>query len=118
MNSMGSTISKRRTDFSSVMQTDLPLQATQCGGPVTDLDGNVIGIVIARSGRVETMVLPSEMIVQLLASVDFSTEGQPAVAKSGTPKQEVAKPAAQPATKPESPKSEPAKSEPVPASQK
>src|SRR2546429_371486 len=33
MNNMGSTISKRRTDFASVMQTDLPLQATQCGGP-------------------------------------------------------------------------------------
>jgi serine protease Do len=78
MNSMGSTLSKRRTDFSSVMQTDLPLQATQCGGPVTDLDGNVIGLVIARSGRVETMVLPSETIRQLLAGVDFSREEKPA----------------------------------------
>ncbi len=58
MNNMGSTISKRRTDFASVMQTDLPLQATQCGGPVTDLDGDVIGVVIARSGRVDTMVPP------------------------------------------------------------
>ncbi|MEO6785551.1 MAG: trypsin-like peptidase domain-containing protein, partial [Chthoniobacteraceae bacterium] len=92
MNSMGSTISKRRTDFSSVMQTDLPLQATQCGGPVTDLDGDVVGIVIARSGRVETMVLPSETIRQLLARVDFSKEGQPAAQKA-----EAAKPAAQPA---------------------
>ena len=81
MNSMGSTLSKRRTDFSSVMQTDLPLQATQCGGPVTDLDGNVIGIVIARSGRVETMVLPSETIRQLLAEVDFSGKENGAAAK-------------------------------------
>ena len=81
MNSMGSTLSKRRTDFSSVMQTDLPLQATQCGGPVTDLDGNVIGIVIARSGRVETMVLPSETIRQLLEGVDFSGKENGAAAK-------------------------------------
>ena len=104
MNSMGSTISKRRTDFPSVMQTDLPLQATQCGGPVTDLDGNVVGLVIARSGRVETMVLPSETIRQLLGSVDFSKEGQAAA-----PKPEVAKPAAQPATKSEPPKPSAAK---------
>jgi serine protease Do len=86
MNSMGSTLSKRRTDFSSVMQTDLPLQATQCGGPVTDLDGNAIGLVIARSGRVETMVLPSETIRQLLAGVDFSKEEKPAAAKLEAPR--------------------------------
>ena len=99
MNSMGSTISKRRTDFPSVMQTDLPLQATQCGGPVTDLDGNVVGLVIARSGRVETMVLPSETIRQLLASVDFSKEGQPP--KPAETKPEAPRPAAQSAPKPE-----------------
>ena len=96
MNSMGSTISKRRTDFPAVMQTDLPLQATQCGGPVTDLDGNVVGLVIARSGRVETMVLPSETIQQLLASVDFSKEAEPAAPKKKNkeaPKPEAAEPA-------------------------
>jgi len=94
MNSMGSTLSKRRTDFSSVMQTDLPLQATQCGGPVTDLDGNVIGLVIARSGRVETMVLPSGTIRQLLGTVDFSEKEKPT-----TPKPEIPKLAAPPTVK-------------------
>ena len=74
MNSMGSTVSKRRTDFAAMLQTDLPLEATQCGGPVTDLDGNVIGIVIARSGRVETMVVPSETIRTALGELDFAKE--------------------------------------------
>ena len=74
MNSMGSTVSKRKDDFPSVLQTDLPLQASQCGGPVTDLDGNVIGLVIARSGRIETMVIPSGTILQMLTGVDFSKE--------------------------------------------
>jgi S1-C subfamily serine protease len=68
-----------------VIQTDLPLQATQCGGPVTDLDGNAVGLVIARSGRVETMVLPSETIRQLLAGVDFSKEEKPAAPKPAAP---------------------------------
>ncbi len=104
MNSMGSTISKRRTDFPAAMQTDLPLQATQCGGPVTDLDGNVVGLVIARSGRIETQVLPSETIRELLDGVDFSKEGQappPAIAAAKTE-------AAKPVAKLEAPKSEPA----------
>ncbi len=101
MNSMGSTISKRRTDFPSVMQTDLPLNSTQCGGPVTDLDGNVVGIVIARSGRVETMVLPSETIRQVLGSVDFSKEGQAAPQQAQAPKPEAPKSAPRPVAKPE-----------------
>ncbi len=72
MNAMGSTVSKRKGDFASALQTDLPLEAAECGGPVTDLDGNVIGLVIARSGRVETMVVPSGTIRELLGGVDFS----------------------------------------------
>jgi S1-C subfamily serine protease len=72
MNSMGSTLSKRSNEFPSVIQTDFPLDASKCGGPVTDLDGNVIGMVIARSGRIETLVLPSQVIVSVLKDVDFS----------------------------------------------
>lgn len=78
MNNLGSTISKRRDNFPSVLQTDLPLDASQCGGPVTDLDGNVIGLVIARSGRIESLVLPSEVIRQTLATVDFAKEASAA----------------------------------------
>ena len=86
MNGMGSTVSKRKGDFPSVMQTDLPLQASQCGGPVTDLDGNIVGLVIARSGRVETMVIPSETIRQTLAGVDFSAEEKILTAKPEAPR--------------------------------
>ena len=136
MNSMGSTISKRRTDFPAAMQTDLPLNSTQCGGPVTDLDGNVVGIVIARSGRIETQVLPSETIREVLGSVDFSKAAEapapaPAVAKTEAQKTEkpkveapkvdapkteksraeIATPAAKPAPKAEAPKAEIPKAE-------
>ena len=86
MNGMGSTVSKRKSDFPSVMQTDLPLQANQCGGPVTDLDGNIVGLVIARSGRVETMVIPSETIRQTLAGVDFPAEEKILAAKPEAPR--------------------------------
>ena len=65
-NSMGSTLSNRRTGFPQVLQTDLVVDAKDCGGPAVDLDGNVLGINIARAGRVETWVLPSEVIRPLL----------------------------------------------------
>jgi serine protease Do len=65
-NAMGSTLSGRRTGFPQVLQTDMVVNAKDCGGPVLDLDGNVLGINIARAGRVETWVLPSEVIRPLL----------------------------------------------------
>ena len=65
-NSMGSELSDRRTGFSEVIETDMVMNAKDCGGPVVDLDGNVLGINIARAGRVDTWVLPSEVIRPLL----------------------------------------------------
>jgi serine protease Do len=68
-NDMGAStypLSARRTGFPQVLQTDMVLAAKNCGGPVVDLDGNVLGISIARAGRVETWVLPSEVIRPLL----------------------------------------------------
>ena len=44
------------------------------GGPVVDLDGNVVGINIARAGRVETLALPRETVLaaveRILATSD------------------------------------------------
>lgn len=87
MDAMGSTISSRRGDFVNIMQTDFPIDANECGGPVTDLEGNTIGLVIARSGRVETMVLPSNTVREVLAQVDFKKEADGLAApaeKTGT----------------------------------
>jgi serine protease Do len=68
-NSMGSDLSGRRTGFPAILQTDLVIDAKNCGGPIVDLDGKVLGISIARAGRVETWVLPSENIRPLLADL-------------------------------------------------
>jgi serine protease Do len=63
---MGTLLSARRTGFPQVLQTDMVLDAKDCGGPVVDLEGRVLGINIARAGRVETWVLPGEVIKPLL----------------------------------------------------
>lgn len=68
-NHMGGELSGRRTGFPSVLQTDMVIDPKNCGGPVVDLDGKVLGINIARAGRVETWVLPSETIRPILTDM-------------------------------------------------
>jgi len=68
-NAMGGDLSGRRSGFPAVLQTDMVIQPKDCGGPVIDLAGNVLGINIARAGRVETWVLPSENIRPVLTDL-------------------------------------------------
>jgi len=65
-NNMGSELSKRRTGFPTILQTDQVIKPNDCGGPLVDLSGQVIGINIARAGRVESYAIPSEVIQPLL----------------------------------------------------
>jgi S1-C subfamily serine protease len=70
MNQMGGSLSKTRDDFHMALQHDMPLAPAECGGPIVDLDGRVLGINIARAGRVKTYAIPSRQIVELLEAVD------------------------------------------------
>jgi serine protease Do len=65
-NSMGGQLSGRRGGFATVLQTDMVVDPRNCGGAVVDLDGRVVGLCIARAGRVETLVLPGEVIRPVL----------------------------------------------------
>lgn len=68
-NTMGGSLSDRRGGFSKVIQHDTVLNPKQCGGPLVDLEGNVLGINIARAGRVETWALPSDVIDPVLTEL-------------------------------------------------
>ena len=59
MNRLGAVLSKRSDDFPFVFQHDSPLFPEQCGGPIVDLQGRVLGINIARNGRASTLAIPS-----------------------------------------------------------
>jgi serine protease Do len=65
-NQLGSKLSDHRTGFPMVLQHDTVLRPVDCGGPLVDLDGKVIGINIARAGRTETFAIPAEAIKPLL----------------------------------------------------
>lgn len=61
-NSLGGDLSERRFGFDSVLQHDTVLKPRDCGGPVVDLDGRVVGFNIARAGRTESYALPVEVV--------------------------------------------------------
>jgi serine protease Do len=61
-NNLGGSLSERRAGFPSVIQHDSILKPSECGGPLVDLDGKVVGINIARAGRVETYALPAALV--------------------------------------------------------
>ena len=65
-NSMGSELSRRRKDFPLALQHDSMLQSNTCGGPLLDLSGDVIGINIARAGRVASYALPMETVLPII----------------------------------------------------
>lgn len=66
-NRLGGELSERRFGFPAAMQHDTVLAPNECGGPIVDLDGRVIGLNIARAGRTESYALPvSEVRSRLL----------------------------------------------------
>lgn len=66
MNQLGAIPSDRADQFPWVFQHDTPLFPEQCGGPIVDLDGNVIGINIARGGRAASYGIPSSQLLKIL----------------------------------------------------
>ena len=57
MNTAGNELSQRRDGFERVFQHDATIDPGECGGPLVDLDGRVIGLNIARAGRVEAYAI-------------------------------------------------------------
>ena len=58
-NNLGGRLSVRRFGFPIALQHDTVLRPTDCGGPVVDLDGRVVGFNIARAGRTESYAIPT-----------------------------------------------------------
>ena len=65
----GGPFSERRFGFGTMIVHDSLLRPDQCGGPLIDLEGNLIGINIARSMRVATFAVPADRVVDFLNRV-------------------------------------------------
>ena len=118
MNHFGTEISRTSYGFQRALQSDLPISPRQCGGPVINLDGEVVGLNIARGGRIKTFMLLAEDVAMLadkaLAEIDREAakekkkaEPKPKVESTEEPEQKP-KPKAKVEPKPEK-KAEPEK---------
>jgi serine protease Do len=65
-NNMGSKLSLRIDGFPTILQHDGIVLPDQCGGPLVDLEGCVIGINISRAGRTESYAIPAEVVQDIL----------------------------------------------------
>jgi serine protease Do len=65
MNQLGGDLSRRAEGFELAIQHDTVLQPWQCGGPLLDLQGQAIGLNIARAGRVASYALPAATVMQI-----------------------------------------------------
>ncbi len=61
----GGPFSVRRDGFPEVLMHDAAVLPSQCGGPLIDIDGKVVGVNIARALRVSTYAVPWDKIVRL-----------------------------------------------------
>lgn len=64
-NAFGGQLSGRRTGFPKVIQHDSVVDPKDCGGPLVDLEGRIVGLNIARAGRVETWALPGDVVMAI-----------------------------------------------------
>jgi S1-C subfamily serine protease len=68
-NNLGGRLSVRRFGFPLALQHDTVLRPADCGGPVVDLNGRVVGFNIARAGRTESFLIPTSAVRQVLAEL-------------------------------------------------
>jgi serine protease Do len=77
-NRLGGELSERRGGFPKAIQHDTVLRPRDCGGPVVDLDGRVIGINIARAERVATYAIPTPVVLDVLGRLMPQTAAEEA----------------------------------------
>ncbi|QDU87828.1 putative periplasmic serine endoprotease DegP-like precursor [Pirellulimonas nuda] len=65
-NNLGGELSDRRFGFPTAVQHDTVINPKDCGGPIVDLDGAVVGFNAARAGRTESYAIPSYVVRGLL----------------------------------------------------
>jgi len=69
LSSIGGSVSRRNNNFPLALTHDAVIQATQCGGPIVDLDSRVVGLNIARADRTATYAIPAVKAKSLIAEM-------------------------------------------------
>ena len=65
----GGRISRKRTNFTEALQSDTPFGTQHVGGPLIDIRGQLLGLNIARAGRIKSYTLPLKTISKELIAI-------------------------------------------------
>lgn len=79
----GGPFSERRWGFPSVLPHDIAIRPNDCGGPLVDSDGKVVGINIARALRVSTFALTAETVQRVVRELMSAATKAPLPAGRG-----------------------------------
>ncbi len=69
-------LSSVRSGFTDVLAHDTVLLPDRCGGPLVTLEGKVVGLNVARTGRVESTALPAAIARDVVADLMARYEGK------------------------------------------
>ncbi len=70
-------VSARASGFPKVFQHDTVLAPHECGGPIVDTHGRVVGVNIARAGRVTSYALPLDVLVPAVREMLMVSNSRP-----------------------------------------
>ena len=59
-------------DFPNALQHDLTIRPDECGGPIVNLDGQVVGVNVARGGRVKSYAITNKDLIEVIGSLKRS----------------------------------------------
>lgn len=69
MKRMGGKVNDVSEGFPQVLQSDIQLKSNFCGAPVIDLDGNFVGVAVAKASRIKSYIIEGDKLNELLKSV-------------------------------------------------
>lgn len=75
-------VSRRAGGFESAIEHDTVLPPWLCGGPLVNLEGEGIGLNIARAGRVTTYALSAKLLTRILQNLESKAHVEQTTRKS------------------------------------
>ena len=69
MKRMGGRVNEVSEGFPRVLQSDIQLNSNFCGAPIVDLNGEFVGVMIAKASRIKSYIIEGDKLDELLKSV-------------------------------------------------
>jgi len=72
MKRMGGRVNEVSEGFPQVLQSDIQLKSNFCGAPIVDLNGDFVGVMIAKASRIKSYIIEGDKLDELLNSAPDS----------------------------------------------